>query len=91
MTRAPAARGAQLRRENEELRRALLSQLPESDGEGEEDGSAEHKLRIALSSEQRLRAEATAELAYLRTALWGTSGLAAAALVALAFTRLART
>lgn len=79
---------AKLRRENDELRRALLSQLPDADDEAGD--GAEQMLRAALSSEQRLRAETTAELAYLRTALWGTSGLAAASLVALAYSRLTR-
>ena len=76
----------QLRRENEELRRALLAQIPEL-------GSAsvsEQTLRAALNSEQRLRAEAVAEVAFLRSAVWGTSGLAAAALLAMAYSRLTR-
>ena len=80
----------QLRRENEELRRALLAQIPEL---GEEEGSAsvsEQTLRAALNSEQRLRAEAVAEVAFLRSAIWGTSGLAAAALLAMAYSRLTR-
>lgn len=81
---------AKLRRENDELRRALLAQLPDADDEAGEAAGAEQMLRAALSSEQRLRAETTAELAYLRTALWGTSGLAAASLVALAYSRLTR-
>lgn len=61
---------AKLRRENDELRRALLAQLPDADDEAGEAAGAEQMLRAALSSEQRLRAETTAELAYLRTALW---------------------
>jgi hypothetical protein len=82
---------AKLRRENDELRRALLAQLPDADDDEAGDAAgAEQMLRAALSSEQRLRAETTAELAYLRTALWGTSGLAAASLVALAYSRLTR-
>ena len=77
----------QLRRENEELRRALLSQISEDD-----DGASasELTLRAALNSEQRLRAEAVAEVAFLRSAVWGTSGLAAAAVLAYAYARLTR-
>ena len=83
-------RGAQLRRENEELRRALLAQIPELTDEEGSASVSEQTLRAALNSEQRLRAEAVAEVAFLRSAVWGTSGLAAAAVLALAYARLTR-